>query len=112
VFMPVEAQQVMKYMPTSRDSLTNRTPGNADTVKFVNALAFFRDYDMLFERFMKECSLEQLSEATGLRIKKNNTLVEKWPLRLVPGSSQEDFDDILASNHTGSERYVEWESMV
>ncbi|PQE03580.1 MYND finger family protein [Rutstroemia sp. NJR-2017a BVV2] len=111
MFMPVESQQVMKYMPISRDSLTNRTPGNADTVKFVNALAFFRDYDMLFDRFMKECSLEQLSEATGLRIKKNNTLIEKWPLRLIPGSSQEDFDDILASNHTGSERYVEWESM-
>ncbi|PQE06221.1 MYND finger family protein [Rutstroemia sp. NJR-2017a BBW] len=111
LFMPGEAQQLLKYMPTSRDSLTNRTHGNADTVKFANALGFFRDYDMLFERFMEECSLEQVSEAAGLRIKKDNTLVGKWPLRLVPGSSQKDFDDILASNHTGSERYVEWESM-
>jgi hypothetical protein len=110
--MSTKMQQLFKYMPRRPDMLGNGSSSNAEYIKFVNSLGFFRDYDMLFDRFMKECSLEQLSETTGLAIKKNNTIIERWPLRLVPGSSQKDFDDITASNHIGSERYVEWESMV
>lgn len=48
----------------------------------------------------------------GIVMKKDNTLVEKWPLRLKLSpehpDAQNEWDVLQASNHTGSERYVEW----
>ena len=45
-------------------------------------------------------------------MKVENTIIEKWPLRLKlslpqPGV-QEEFDTLQASGHSGGERYVEW----
>jgi hypothetical protein len=48
----------------------------------------------------------------GLIMKKKNTIVESWPLRLKasPGDldAQEEFDLLLSSSSSGIERYVEW----
>ena len=45
-------------------------------------------------------------------VKEENTIIEKWPMRLKlslpqPGA-QEEFDILQASGHSGNERYVEW----
>jgi hypothetical protein len=54
------------------------------------------------------------SAAKGARLtmKKKNTIVELWPLRLTtrPGDigAQEEFDLLLSSSSSGVERYVEW----
>ena len=37
-----------------------------------------------------------------------NTIQEKWPMRLRKGATKEEFDLLIASGLTGSERYVEW----
>lgn len=48
----------------------------------------------------------------GAKIKEDNDLVEKWRLRVKrkPGQegAEEEFRMVLASSHTGCERYVEW----
>ena len=48
----------------------------------------------------------------GLIMKRKNTIVELWPLRLKarPGDvgAQEEFDLLLSSNSSGIVHYVEW----
>jgi len=48
----------------------------------------------------------------GLMMKKKNTIVKPWPLRLTLGpedaGAQEEFDLLLSSCSSGIERYVEW----
>jgi hypothetical protein len=41
-------------------------------------------------------------------MKKKNTVIEKWPLRLKKGATKEEFRILHSSGHVGSERYVEW----
>lgn len=48
----------------------------------------------------------------GIWMKKDHTIIEKWPLRLKlqhdqPGA-QSEFEIVEASGHTAHERYVEW----
>lgn len=114
MFRRTESQQLKDYMLESTGCpvmVAYSTSISAESLRFRSSLKLFRNFDLLFDRFMKECSLHQLSEATGLKIKESNTLVKKWPLRFAPGSSQKEFDEMLASGHIGYERYVEWESM-
>lgn len=96
-------------MPIQLDMLQ---PYNADFLKHNDARSRFQDVDELFNRFVKECYLYEISEMEGLKIKTKNTLVEKWPFRFRNGAKQEEFDMLMASGHLGSERYVEWESLM
>jgi len=61
---------------------------------------------------MKRMDFDSLGRAAGARVKAENTIVEKWPMRVKrkagqPGA-EEEFRMVLASCHTGVERYVEW----
>lgn len=48
----------------------------------------------------------------GMEMKEKHTIVEKWPLRLKKrpdeAGAKEEFRDLCNSQHTGSDRYVEW----
>ena len=48
----------------------------------------------------------------GVTVKDNHTIVEQWPMRLKlqphQVGSQDEFKTLLASSHSGHERYVEW----
>ncbi|KAF7905570.1 uncharacterized protein EAF01_006091 [Botrytis porri] len=107
--MATDSAKLRRYMPIERDMLQ---PYNADFLRCNDARSLFQDLDRPFDRFMKDCSLYEISKVEGLRIKTKNTLVEKWPLKLRNGAKQEEFDMLLASGHLGSERYVEWESLI
>lgn len=52
----------------------------------------------------------------GMIAKANNTIIDKWPLRIKrsPGQAgaREEFEDLLGSHHIGCERYVEWKRAV
>ena len=61
---------------------------------------------------MQNLKFAETSRSIGLLMKVENTIIEKWPLRLKlslpqPGV-QEEFDTLQASGHSGGERYVEW----
>lgn len=78
----------------------------------MNAQVLFRDFDKLFDRFKLDCRLSEISNATNLKMKSKHTIVEPWPLRIKENATQYEFDVLLASGHIGSERYVEWESLI
>jgi hypothetical protein len=61
---------------------------------------------------MQDLGFAEMSRSIGLMVKAENTIIEKWPMRLKlslpqPGA-QEEFDILQASDHSGNERYVEW----
>lgn len=55
---------------------------------------------------------EKYAREAGLLMKRKNTIVETWPLRLKakPGDdgAQEEFDLLLSSTSSITEYYVEW----
>jgi hypothetical protein len=63
-------------------------------------------------RYMRGLGFADMPLKVGLIAKEENTIIEKWPMRLKleppQDGAQEEFDVLLASGHTGSERYVEW----
>ncbi|APA07182.1 hypothetical protein SS1G_04092 [Sclerotinia sclerotiorum 1980 UF-70] len=108
-----EIAQLNNYMTLDAATISriDQETYNPEVIKYLNARSAFRDFDRPFDKFQKHCRLNEIGPIVGLKIKSKNTVVEKWPLRLKPGSAQEDFEILLASGHTGSERYVEWESL-
>lgn len=49
----------------------------------------------------------------GVQVKADHTIVAPWPMRFTATeptpAARRDFERLLASAHTGQERYVEWE---
>ncbi|KAB8302796.1 hypothetical protein EYC80_006141 [Monilinia laxa] len=109
--MKSEMARLNKYMPLDPELILGREALNAEFLRYNDARSMFRNVDKPFDKFMKETCLDQLSLNNGMKIKKKHTLVDKWPLRLRMGARQNEFDMLLASGHSGSERYVEWESL-
>lgn len=66
------------------------------------------DFDKLFQRYVDKWKMEDLGKMLGMEMKGENTVVDKWPLRLKENATQEHFDLLRASAHQGLERYVEW----
>ena len=51
----------------------------------------------------------------GITMKRENTIIEKWPFRLKLTSRQpggkEEFRQLIGSRVSGKERYVEWKKI-
>lgn len=119
VFSPVdylvstvsEVERMHPYMQGNQEMLKLSNKSNADFLRFDNARGMFRDYDQLFDRYMRECRLREISKTARLIIKPKNTIVRPWPMRLDKNATQREFDILQASGHCGSERYMEWNRM-
>ena len=105
-------ERVRSYIPVTRDMVQASTEHSANLVRFLSAEVLFRDFDDLFNRFKRECHLNEISKAAGLTMKSENTIVRPWPMRLRKNATQREFDVRFASGRTGSERYVEWKNPV
>lgn len=108
-----EMDRLRAYIPLSphmwkENNHDNKAEFNPDFIRFMSARALFRDYDELFTRFRRECRLDEMTTAMGLEMSSKNTIVQPWPMRIGQTATQREFDVLLASGHTGSERYVEW----
>lgn len=61
---------------------------------------------------MKKLQFKEIGCFLGLSMKRSHTVVDQWPLKLKAGSNQsidwKDLEILLASSHSGTERYVEW----
>ncbi|EME83216.1 uncharacterized protein MYCFIDRAFT_45968 [Pseudocercospora fijiensis CIRAD86] len=81
-------------------------------IKLACGLDLVHDMDKSFEKYMSLHSFTRVEEFCGVRMKQQNTVIEKWPMRLKlafgESGAQDEFDVLLGSSHTGSERYVEW----
>ncbi|TVY19932.1 hypothetical protein LARI1_G002648 [Lachnellula arida] len=101
---------VAQYIKPTPETLRVRPGISAGMIKIQEAVGHFYDYDSLFELFMNRCGFKVAASFSSLEMKGENTVQEKWPMRLRKGATQEEFELLLASGHTGSERYVEWRS--
>ncbi|KAF2644956.1 hypothetical protein P280DRAFT_504434 [Massarina eburnea CBS 473.64] len=88
------------------------SPQSAVMYKVWDSRSMVLDRDKFFGRFMALDRFDMISTALGVDMKKTNTIIEPWPmalkLKLPQKGAQEEFEFLLASNHTGWERYVEW----
>lgn len=61
---------------------------------------------------MKKNKFKDIEQHFGVVAKEGHTIIDKWPLRLkkrpTEEGAKEEFRLLLASAHTGAERYVEW----
>lgn len=61
---------------------------------------------------MKMLDFTDICDTFGVKVKPENTIVEKWPtrLRLRPGDkgAEEEFWLLFGSDFNNVERYVEW----
>lgn len=80
-----------------------------------NALSLFDDFDLYFNKFLKNAdrrigtSMYDLTRQYGMRIKSKHTVVEPWPFRITEKTTKEEFKLLLAENTCGHERYLELE---
>lgn len=95
------------YFP-GLSEIISRGVCDPDFLSFLAARAKFRDFDGLWERYTKDCQLHEAGNARGMVMKKENTIVAKWPLRLKQHATQAEFSRLHASDRNGGERYVEW----
>jgi hypothetical protein len=84
---------------------------NPDLLKYPEARILVRDNDALFERYMRMHHFEVIAKEVGVEMKEENTVIEKWPMRLKKGATKEEFDILNGSGHVGTERYVECKSL-
>ncbi|KAL9129400.1 MAG: hypothetical protein Q9217_002131 [Psora testacea] len=108
--MRSDMERLQSYIPITRDMMQEGGMSNTECIRLMSAQVLVRDFDELFSRFKRECRLDEISKATGLKMKSKNTIVRPWPMRIKKNATQREFDVLLASGHNGSERYVEWEN--
>ncbi|GAW26834.1 putative MYND finger family protein [Rosellinia necatrix] len=85
---------------------------SVDAVRLCTALDMADDVETHFTKYMRLHEVTDLAASTGLTMKVNHTIVDAWPMRFPRGrpgqEAKDDFAHLLASNHTGHERYLEW----
>ena len=100
---------VLKFLPGPERSPSSFHP---KFIKYMCALELYNDFEGIFQRYMKDVDFKKCGKAAGMKMREKNTIVEPWPLRLDPKDIGEEgkrkFELLLASGHTGYERYVEW----
>jgi hypothetical protein len=104
--------RLQQYLRVTPNTFQTRNNSSAELVRLIKACDMFCNYDELFQRFMNECPIQESANAVGLEMKSKNTIIDPWPWRLKSNAMQKEFDLLLASGLTGSERYVEWKSML
>ncbi|CZR65732.1 uncharacterized protein PAC_15632 [Phialocephala subalpina] len=107
--LQADLKKVMRYIPFSPNMMRDKT--SPQMIKVIEARMMFRDFDELFERYMKAHSLPQIGRAAGLEMKDRNTIVDPFPFRLSKNATQEEFDMKVCDGASGGERYVEWRNL-
>lgn len=62
-----------------------------------------------FEQFYSEVGLVEMGRKLNLRMRSVTRIVDEWPCKIEDGVRQSVFDEVMALDYWGSERYVEWE---
>ena len=90
-------------------------PDAVNDPKFLRMSAarqIFSPHEDWFREYTIKYDVERAAAHHGMVMKDKNTVVPKWPYRLMKkfgeAGAQEEFDALLASGLSGTERYVEW----
>ncbi|KAJ9663962.1 hypothetical protein H2201_005444 [Coniosporium apollinis] len=106
-----EMSRLRSYVNLAPDVVLAGDKFNADFIMFTDARPVVRDFDKLFDRWMREHRFGDIGKAVGLKMGSEHTIVPPWPMRLRQNATQREFDRLRASGHVESERYVEWKSV-
>lgn len=109
--MASNINRMRPYMPISRDTIKHGNEYNAEKLRFIDAQCMFRNFDELFQRYMRICRFRDIGKAAGLKMSSKHTIVQPWPMQLQKNATQRQFDLLHGSGHSGSERYTEWKSV-
>ncbi|KAL8831439.1 MAG: hypothetical protein Q9170_005288 [Blastenia crenularia] len=105
-------RQVFKYKRNTFDLRKVSDFRSPLMYRFLAGMSLVRDHDMIFQTYMDSCGFLPAADQAGLKMKKKNTVVEAWPMRLKkrPGENgaEDEFDRLTASSCSGAEHYVEW----
>ncbi|KAK4113195.1 hypothetical protein N656DRAFT_824922 [Canariomyces notabilis] len=103
--------KVLTYLPVT-DFASFLNPSGAEMTRMWDARNLFLDLDTFFNLYRAHRNFGAIAAESGAVEKGNNTIVEKWPLRLKrqlgQEGAQEEFRVMLASSYTSMERYMEW----
>ena len=87
-------------------------PTTLEVMRFMAAKELVRDYDAIFDFYMRVVEFEASARGAGVKMRTKNRVVEMWPMRLKKQpeeqGAKEEFETVLASRSSGAERYVEW----
>lgn len=100
-----------RFLPITPNFVRRGDKSDADFLRLIFARDMVRDVDAIFGRYMKKHRFKEITRDAGLAMKSKNTIIPPFPMRLPKNATQKEFDLLLASAHTGSERYVEWKRL-
>lgn len=107
---PAKMKRMVRYFP-GLIGIRQRNPYSPEMIRFAVSQDIFCDHDGLFDRFMQQCGLLEISRKANLEMKTKNTIVEPWPMRLKQDATDTDFRRLCSSDFIGCERYVEWKKI-
>ncbi|KAJ0168197.1 hypothetical protein CTA2_8707 [Colletotrichum tanaceti] len=102
-------RQIQRYMPLPRRELD---PNDPVVCKILAAQDCVTDYDVVFSRFSLMFGLFKSPWIVGAAMKREHTVIEKWPfrLKLQPGQpgAQAEFNRLIGGGVSSKEFYLEW----
>ena len=65
---------------------------------------------------MRELGFKEIGNYLGLEMKEKHSIIDQWPFRIKRQphhvGAEEEFATLLASDVSGTERYVEWKRTI
>ncbi|KAI1941378.1 hypothetical protein LOZ66_001894 [Ophidiomyces ophidiicola] len=96
------------YIPGFSQAVGSRNQYSPASLKIMQTVAAFRNFDAMFKRFMLNTRFAELTRAYRLQTRENHTIVSPWPARLKDTPTQSEFELFHGGEQSGTERYVEW----
>ncbi|KAI1931153.1 hypothetical protein LOZ65_001352 [Ophidiomyces ophidiicola] len=96
------------YIPGFSQAVGSRNQYSPASLKIMQTVAAFRNFDAMFKRFMLNTRFAELTRAYRLQARENHTIVSPWPARLKDTPTQSEFELFHGGEQSGTERYVEW----
>lgn len=99
---------------------TPSSPGRTfilDVTMISSAMRMFDNFDDCFNGFLecpdpiKVASMDTLTQAHGMKVKTQHTIIKPWPYRVTNNTTKEEFSSMLSESTTGDERYMEFEKL-
>ena len=100
------------FLDFPASSIDQLGPYHPEMIRFMNANSIFAPFDEWWRTYADLVQMSDEARANEMTIRSPNEITSEWPFRLRKlfgqYGAQDDFDKILESESTGSQRYVEW----
>ncbi|KAH6612355.1 hypothetical protein C7974DRAFT_466782 [Boeremia exigua] len=103
-FIPLTPQNIMSMMVGDAMS-------SPEMIRISSCYTMFGDLEKAFGVYMEETQMYRFMQKHGMKIKRKDSIVEPWPLRITEETTLEEFAIRCATSHTGCERYMEFERL-